>query len=270
MLTFINRTVRKNLRKRKKKQKSFAGTVFILILLVVAIASFSGQDFNSLVQQFYATPTEPWVDYSVENSTLSYKNANYTIVEVDGGDQNGQRLVNVAVDIGFGEREYWGLTNEHGQLITVLARQIVLQDESTEPVNGNGRYYHDEANVPGTEQEHLDQGHVIADSLGGVANAYNITPQNSQLNRHGDQAYMEETIRQAGGSSEFVATISYPDTVTQTPSEYEFRYTVAGQVITDKYLNTDPEQETMTESFSSFAQQALTALQEIVQAVPAT
>ena len=37
---------------------------------------------------------------------------------------------------------------------------------------------------------------MIADSLGGVSNAYNITPQNSTLNRHGDQAYMEKAIRE--------------------------------------------------------------------------
>ena len=57
-----------------------------------------------------------------------------------------------------------------------------------EPVNASGRYCNDEAKVPGVEEPDLDEGHVIADSLGGVSNAYNITPQNSTLNRHGDQA----------------------------------------------------------------------------------
>ena len=66
-----------------------------------------------------------------------------------------------------------------------------------------------EADVPGTERSYLDQGHVIADSLGGVSNAYNITPQDSTLNRHGDQAYMEKVIRDAGGVTNFVAKISY-------------------------------------------------------------
>ncbi len=93
-------------------------------------------------------------------------------------------------------REYWALTNEHGQLVYVLADNIILQDDSTEPVNSDGRYYDDEADVSGTEHEDLDQGHVIAGSLGGVANAYNITPQNSVLNRHGDQAYKEKVIRE--------------------------------------------------------------------------
>lgn len=61
-------------------------------------------------------------------------------------------------------------------------------------------------------------GHVIADSLGGVSNAYNITPQDSTLNRDGDQAYMEKVIRDAGGRSNFTAVITYPSTTTQIPS----------------------------------------------------
>jgi DNA/RNA endonuclease G (NUC1) len=66
---------------------------------------------------------------------------------------------------------------------------------------------------------------VIADSLGGVSNAYNITPQNSALNRHGDQAYMEKWIRDAGGCTNFEAIITYPNTQTQIPSKYKFTYT---------------------------------------------
>ncbi|MFA9466226.1 MAG: zinc ribbon domain-containing protein [Velocimicrobium sp.] len=70
---------------------------------------------------------------------------------------------------------------------------------------------------------------VIADSLGGVSNAYNITPQNSTLNRHGDQAYMEKVIRDAEGCSNFVAEITYPDTKTQIPSHYKFSYVLEGE-----------------------------------------
>ena len=53
-----------------------------------------------------------------------------------------------------------------------------------------------------------------------VANAYNITPQDSVLNRHGDQAYMERNIVQAGGATNFEAIITYPDTTTQVPNHY--------------------------------------------------
>ena len=82
-------------------------------------------------------------------------------------------------------------------------------------VNSDGRYYDDEAKVPGTENSNLDEGHAIADSLGGVANAYNITPQDSVLNRHEDQAYMERTIQQVGGETNFKALITYPNTTAQ-------------------------------------------------------
>ncbi|NLY71320.1 MAG: hypothetical protein GX076_06545 [Clostridiales bacterium] len=165
----------------------------------------------------------------------------YTIITVDGGDMSGVREPNVAVDIGFGDREYWAFTNEYGQLVRVVAKEIVPQDDSTEPVTSNGRYYHDEAKVPGTELPNYDQGHVIADSLGGVSNAYNITPQDSTLNRHGNQAYMEKVIRDAGGCTDFEAIITYPNTETHIPSKYKYTYTIKGEVIVDEFENVNPD-----------------------------
>lgn len=44
------------------------------------------------------------------------------LIKVDGGDQSGDREPNVVVDIGFGDREYWAFTNEHGQLVKVIAK----------------------------------------------------------------------------------------------------------------------------------------------------
>lgn len=175
-------------------------------------------------------------------NTKEYNGVTYTIIEVDGGDLSGDRQANVAVNIGFGDREYWSYTNEYGQLIYVVADKIILQDDSTEPVNSGGRYFNDEAKVPGTEQKDLDEGHVIADSLGGVSNAYNITPQNSTLNRHGDQAYMEKVIRDAGGCENFVATITYPDTTTQIPSHYNYVYVLKGETIVDDFDNVNPDE----------------------------
>ena len=166
----------------------------------------------------------------------------YKLIEVDGGDLSGHREPNVVVDIGFGDREYWAFTNEYGQLVKVVAKEIILQDESKEPVKSNGRYYYDEAKVPGVESKNLDEGHVIADSLGGVSNAYNITPQNSTLNRHGDQAYMEENIRKAGGCTNFEAIMTYPDTKTQIPSHYSYTYTLKGKVIHDEFDNINPDE----------------------------
>lgn len=127
----------------------------------------------------------------------------------------------------------------------VIAAELKLQDEANEPVNSVGRYYPDEAKVPGTESPVLDEGHVLADSLGGVANAYNITPQESTLNRHGDQAYMESIMRDtlyAGGTvTNILAIITYPNNTTQIPSHYSFTYTLNGEVMNDEFDNVNPD-----------------------------
>jgi len=179
-----------------------------------------------------------------ENPTQSKKELfkGYKLIEVDGGNLSGYREPNVVVDIGYGDREYWAFTNEYGQLVRVVADEIILQDDDNEPVLSSGRYYPDEAKVPGVESDVLDEGHIIADSLGGVSNAYNITPQDSTLNRHGDQAYMEEVIRKAGGATNFEAIITYPNTETQIPSSYQYTYTMNGNVITDSFDNVNPDE----------------------------
>ena len=178
------------------------------------------------------TPTQP------NNELFS----GYKLIEVDGGDLSGYREPNVVVDIGYGDREYWAFTNEYGQLVRVIADEIILQDDSNEPVLSSGRYYSDEAKVPGVESDVLDEGHIIADSLGGVSNAYNITPQDSTLNRHGDQAYMEDAIRSAGGATNFEAIITYPNTETQIPSSYQYTYTLMGNEIVDTFDNVNPDE----------------------------
>jgi hypothetical protein len=179
---------------------------------------------------------------SSDGETFTYDGRNYEIIEVNGGDLSGERLSNVAVDVGYGDRVYWALTNDNGQLIYVIADVVIPQDDDNEPVTSDGRYYGDEAKVPGTEQPDLDEGHVIADALGGVSNAYNITPQNSTLNRHGDQAYMEKVIRDAGGCEDFVATITYPDNETQIPSHYHYEYVLMGEKIVDDFDNVNPDE----------------------------
>ena len=175
----------------------------------VAVASVATDKEESKETEEFSSESAGSSAYSESadpQSSVSFDG--YTLIDVYGGDLSGYRAANVVVDIGFGDREYWAYTNEYGQLVRVVAAEIILQDDATEPVNSNGRYYDDEAYVPGTENSNLDQGHVIADSLGGVANAYNITPQDSVLNRHGDQAYMERNIVQAGGATNFEALIT--------------------------------------------------------------
>lgn len=185
------------------------------------------------------------VDEPVEKEAPAQQNnelfPGYKLIEVDGGDLSGYRQSNIVVDIGFGDRKYWAFTNEHGQLVRVIADEIILQDDSTEPVLSSGRYYSDEAKVTGVERDDMDEGHIIADSMGGVSNAYNITPQESTLNRHGDQAYMEDAIRKAGGATDFEALITYPNTETQIPSHYQYTYTLKGNKIVDKFDNVNPD-----------------------------
>ncbi|MCD4715013.1 MAG: lamin tail domain-containing protein [Clostridiales bacterium] len=168
-------------------------------------------------------------------------NTSYKSIEVDGGDLSGHREANVVVDIGFGSRNYFAFTNEYGQLVRVTADEIILQDDTREPVLSNGRYYENAANVPGTESSTLDKGHIIADSLGGVANAYNITPQDSVLNSRGDQAYMEKIIQDSGGCTDLIAVITYPNTATQIPSHYSYTYTINGFAIHDEFDNVNPD-----------------------------
>jgi len=186
------------------------------------------------------------VDEPVVEETPTEQNndlfSGYKLIEVDGGDLSGHREPNVVIDIGYGDRKYWAFTNEQGQLVRVIADEIVLQDDDNEPVTSSGRYYNDEAKVPGVERSDLDEGHIIADSLGGVSNAYNITPQESTLNRHGDQAYMEDAIRKAGGTTNFEAIITYPNTETQIPSHYKYTYTLKGNKIVDEFDNGNPDE----------------------------
>jgi hypothetical protein len=190
--------------------------------------------------------TNTVVDEPVEEETPTQPSndlfSGYKLIEVDGGDLSGYREPNVVVDIGYGDREYWAFTNEYGQLVRVIAAEIILQDDRNEPVLSSGRYYSDEAKVPGVESDVLDEGHIIADSLGGVSNAYNITPQDSTLNRHGDQAYMEKVIRDAGGATNFEAIITYPNTETQIPSSYQYTYTIMGNKIVDSFDNVNPDE----------------------------
>lgn len=156
------------------------------------------------------------------------------------------------------------LTNEYGQLVHVIADEIILQNDNNESVTSQDRYYSDEAKVPGVESDVLDKGHIIADSLGGVSNTYNINPQNSTLNRHGDQAYMEDAIRKAGGATNFEAIITYPNKSTQIPSSYQYTYTIKGNKVVDKYDNVNPDElnasSGLTGSKPSNSNQANTAV----------
>lgn len=216
-------------------KRKFYTSLVVLIIASVFLSGCEGKgtDIGS---------TDSSKENVVEESSTSKEDLfeGYRLIEVDGGDLSGHRESNVVVDIGYGDREYWAFTNEYGQLVRVVADEVIPQ-KSSETMS-NGRYYKDEAKVPGVERSDLDEGHVIADSLGGVSNAYNITPQDSTLNRHGDQAYMEKVIRDAGGCTDFEAIITYPNTETMIPSHYSYTYTLKGNVINDSFDNKNPDE----------------------------
>ncbi|WP_077212478.1 DNA/RNA non-specific endonuclease [Bacillus dakarensis] len=222
-----------------KKQMNY----LILLLMTILMVGCTNVEDESIIDEETINTV---VDEPVVEETPTRSNnelfSGYKLIEVDGGDLSGYREPNVVVDIGYGDREYWAFTNEYGQLVRIIADEIILQDDENEPVLSSGRYYSDEAKVPGVESDVLDEGHIIADSLGGVSNAYNITPQDSTLNRHGDQAYIEDAIRKAGGAANFEAIITYPNTETQIPSSYQYTYTLMGKEIVDTFENVNPDE----------------------------
>ena len=53
---------------------------------------------------------------------------------------------------------------------------------------------------------------------------------------------MEKVIRDAGGCTDFVAIITYPNTTTQIPSHYSYTYTIKGNVVKDEFDNVNPDE----------------------------
>lgn len=195
--------------------------------------------------------------------------ANNTLINPSACSVSGSRQANVKADIGYGDREYYGYTNSSSQLVYVTAASLEIQDDNSEAVKSSGRYCNDEAKVSGTEQSDLDEGHAIADSLGGVSNAYNITPQESTLNRHGEQYQMEEDLRTAleNGHSitDFEYTITYPNNSTQIPSHYDVKYYDNGRLVTHSYDNEYSESSSSIQSNSSYSASEVTTAASILE-----
>ena len=155
-----------------------------------------------------------------------------------------ERTANVVVSIGATDdgvpREYYAVTNSTGQLVEVIARDIIVQNDDTETVSDKGRYCDYLPFVPGAGKG-FDRGHVIADSLGGQSNVYNLAPQNATLNRHGDQAFIENQIRKAGGAADFHAVLTYPDSHSDVPSRYSIAYSLENTPRVRTFANIDPD-----------------------------
>ncbi len=196
-------------------------------------------DFGQKIVSFFSESEDEKINDSQIQAEIEA--GNLKVETVEACNLTGNRDANAIVNIGAGDREYYAKTNENKQLVEVYANELSLQNDKKEDVKANGRYCNDEARVEGTESSQYDQGHVIADSLGGVSNAYNITPQASELNRHGLQADMEEQLREALASGKevtnFHAIITYPNMKSQTPSHYQFTYKINGRKFTESFDN---------------------------------
>lgn len=169
---------------------------------------------------------------------------NNTLISVNSCDTNGTREANVKVDVGYDSdlynREYYAYTNNIGQLVKVEAATIKEQIDWEELPEGENRYCSAQADVDGAWENGYDRGHVIADSLGGVSNAYNITTQNSFVNQNGEQSVMEkqmqDTLYSGGTITNFVANIDYDDS-SQTPVSYDVSYNVNGTPVNYQFAN---------------------------------
>lgn len=205
---------------KNKKRIGMAISIVVVLLLIVFVAV----QYNNRLQTQHTQVTM----LDEQNKWRDNK-----VVTVDACDTSGKRKANVKVDVGYGSRDYFAFTNEYEQLVRVQAEEITLQRDN-ENLTDKGRYCTDEARVPGTQRAELDQGHVIADSLGGVSNAYNITPQATEVNQRGAQAKMEEEIRQALFANKkvtgFIAEIEYPNTKSQTPTKYRIQFKINGKL----------------------------------------
>ncbi|MGL4688247.1 MAG: DNA/RNA non-specific endonuclease [Mycoplasmatales bacterium] len=192
----------------------------LILTIVLCLITFTGCAVDTTTQE-------------VENKYIS----------VDKCNLSGHRKANVIVDVGVDtetiNREYYAYTNEYGQVIKLEADRLILQTKEEE--NKKGRYCNDEAKVKGTEDSNLDEGHIIADSLGGSSNAYNITPQDSYLNRNGEQRTMENHISNAlkHGSevTNYIATITYDTAITLTPKSYKYTFKINGEDVIYEFEN---------------------------------
>ncbi|WOO89612.1 DNA/RNA non-specific endonuclease [Mollicutes bacterium LVI A0078] len=171
------------------------------------------------------TPTDSVVTPDIEN-LLSNKE-----ISVDSCDLSGNRQANVKVNIGYGSREYYGYTNEYGQLAYVQADSLQLQNSSTENLTSDGRYCDSQANVDGASGSY-NRGHAIGDALGGDSNAYNIFPQLTDINSgtYNDiEMQLQDTLYNGGSVTNFELKLTYPNSLTNIPSSYTMSYNINGQ-----------------------------------------
>lgn len=153
-------------------------------------------------------------------------------LQVSTCSYNVGRNPNVKVNIGSNGREYYAYTNEYSQLAFISADQITVQDESTETVNESGQYCDSPAAVSGDSGTTPKT--VIADSLGGASNSYNVIPAG---NVYSGLESIENEILAAGGATEFRAYFTYPSTDSNTPDTVSISYKLGSQLMEYNFNN---------------------------------
>ena len=92
----------------------------------IAVASVATDTKESKEnEEFYSESVVSSVYSESAETPSSVSHDGYTLIEVYGGELSGYRAANIVVDIGFGDREYWAYTNEYGQLVRVVAAEII-------------------------------------------------------------------------------------------------------------------------------------------------
>lgn len=166
----------------------------------------------------------------IKNSGIPAELYDNTFSKVTLCSYNVGRNPNVKVDIGAGDRSYYAYTNEYSQLAFITADQIIVQNESTDGVTDSGKYCDQPAEISGDGTPKL----VIADSLGGASNAYNVI---SSINAYSQLEQIENEILAYGQATDFRVAISYQNTETNTPSTLEFSYKLGEDTVTHTVYN---------------------------------
>ncbi|MBZ9715944.1 DNA/RNA non-specific endonuclease [Deinococcus multiflagellatus] len=86
-----------------------------------------------------------------------------------------------------------------------------------------------------------DGGHLVGSQLGGWGRRANMVPQDSNFNR-GNYAQIEnqaaKCTRLANGALTYQASVTYPNTTTNTPSTWTLSMTIGGDTFTRTFTNT--------------------------------
>ncbi len=224
-------------RRAKKNKEAFQGFITFLIILAVFFVYESTNKFTNISNPFTQTKQATNVE-TVNNTTTADSVIEPNIDELltnteiatDSCDSSGNRQANVKANIGYGNRNYYGYTNEYSQLVYVQADSLLLQNSSTEDLTSDGRYCEGQANVEGASDPY-NRGHGIGDALGGDSNSYNIFPQLSSINggAYNDvERELQDTLYNGGSVTNFELKLTYPNSSTNIPSKYTMSYELNG------------------------------------------